>query len=322
MDKEEIMLSICIPTYNHEEYIKQALDSVLMQETQYSYEVLVGEDASTDNTRKILKEYERIHPGKIKVFYHEHNLHKQKKYNWLDLIMKSKGKYVNILEGDDYWFDKNKIEKQITFLEEHPEYIACACNCIVVDEYSEQTDENYPECKKHEYTLNDYAKDIMPGQLATVMMRNVWQTNECDYSVTTEFLMPADRLIYFMLLCNGRIFCFQETMSAYRHVIHKGSSYSATYKFDFESTKIWHLSQIEYAEKIKNKKAINIAKMLYFMIVRLAVNEEFITDKYGFQSLRLVNWDIAALFTILKRRMYNLKLKIYKVKALNSNPLK
>lgn len=315
-ENNKIMLSICIPTYNHEEYITQALDSVLMQETQYSYEVLVGDDASADDTQKVLREYEKNHPGKIQVFYREHNLYKQNKSNMLDLIMKSKGKYINVLEGDDYWIDKNKIEKQITFLEEHPDFIACACNCIVVDEYSKQTDENYPECKTPEYTLKDYAYDIMPGQLATVMMHNVWQTNECDYSITTKCLSPGDRLIYFMLLCNGRIFCFQEKLSAYRHVIHKGSSFSATYKFDFERMKKWHFAQMEYAEKLKNKNAVNISKMLYFIMVRYAVRKKFIKLKNGFQSLRHIDWNAAILFITLKRDLH--RLKRFKVKGLNS----
>lgn len=79
MNEYEVpILSIYIPTYNHENYIRKAIDSVLMQKTTYLYEVLVGEDASTDNTKKILKEYEKEHPNKIKVFYREKNMYGKK----------------------------------------------------------------------------------------------------------------------------------------------------------------------------------------------------------------------------------------------------
>ena len=75
---QEIMLSVVIPTYNHEKYIKKAIDSVLAQKTEYSFEVLVGEDKSLDNTKLVLQDYERLNPGKIKVFYRDHNLSNDK----------------------------------------------------------------------------------------------------------------------------------------------------------------------------------------------------------------------------------------------------
>ena len=91
------ILSIYVAVYNHEKYITQALDSILMQKTDYPYEVLVGEDCSTDNTRAVLKEYEAKHPGKFAIFYREHNMHRETPNNIQDLLMRCRGKYIIVI---------------------------------------------------------------------------------------------------------------------------------------------------------------------------------------------------------------------------------
>lgn len=146
------MLSIYVATYNHENYIEKALDSIFMQVTDYSYEVLVGEDCSTDNTRKVLKRYENQHldlveKGILKIFYRDHNMYREKPNNVTDLIYRCSGKYIIALEGDDFWTDKNKIQTQIEFLENNDDYIAVAHECIVVDKNSNLLQEVYPDRK-------------------------------------------------------------------------------------------------------------------------------------------------------------------------------
>lgn len=258
----EIMVSILIPTYNHEKYIKEALDSVLMQETKYSYEVLVGEDKSTDRTRTVLKQYEVDHPGKITVYYREHNLRNEKYSNIADLRHRAKGKYLVILEGDDFWISKHKLEKQVTFLEEHSDYIAIAHNCIVVGEDSKRIDEDYPCCQDTEYSLTHYLNGIYPGQLATVMCRNFIKYNLFDYSILERHLMPGDKILYFALVTNGKVKCLQENMTAYRHVIKRGSSYSANYQYNFQVDIQWHSELLAFARS--QEQGAEFIEALYF----------------------------------------------------------
>ena len=268
---ERPTLSIYVPTFNHEHYIVQALDSILMQETSYTYEVLVGEDCSTDNTRAVLKEYEKQHPGKLQVFYREQNMRKQGNAvgNSGDLRSRCRGKYIIALEGDDYWTDPCKIDKQIRFLEEHPDYIAVAHNCIVVDHDSSRKDEVYPQCTDTEYTFDHFARDIMPGQLTTVMLRNVYHDDRYDTSLLNRRIVPGDRLIYFWLLSNGKIHCIQEEMSAYRHVTTQGSSFSATSKYNFATYETLYAIFMEYAREQNNKEALLCAERLYFRNLRV-----------------------------------------------------
>lgn len=261
---DDIMLSIYVATYNHEKYIGMALDSILMQKTKYKFEVLVGEDCSTDNTRKVLQEYERKYPGYFTMLYREHNMHNGKLSNAGDLKRRCKGKYIIALEGDDYWIDENKIEEQVNFLESHPEYIAVAHNCMVVDENSRPKEERYQECTDEEYTIKHFVSEIMPGQLATVMYRNYMHYKMIDTSLFEKGLHPGDRLSYFALVSNGKVKCIQKIMSAYRHITKSGTSFSATYKYDFIHDEEWNRGLVDYARIIMNKEAIKYAELLYF----------------------------------------------------------
>lgn len=300
-DKNDIILSIYVPTYNHENYIVRALDSILMQKTKYNFEVLVGEDLSTDSTRAVLKEYEKQHPGKFQIFYREKNMHNSPCNNAKDLKNRCKGKYIIALEGDDFWTDENKIEKQIDFLENHPDYVAVAHNCVVVGADSMPNGETYPQCEDTEYTFRHFFSDIMPGQLATIMYRNYMIDDSFDNSILEKGLSPGDRLIYFALLCHGKVRCIQETMSAYRHITSEGSSFSANYTFNYARQKVWQQELIAYAKKHCDKKEVVIAEyqFLYFTIQGFLCKQ--ITLKQAMQECMKLEHKIGAVLAGIKR---------------------
>ena len=298
------MLSIYVPVYNHEAYISQALDSILMQKVDFNYEVLIGDDLSTDNTREILKQYESAHPDIFKVFYRDHNMYREEINNGRDLLNRCKGRYIIPLEGDDFWTDELKLQKQVDFLESHPEYQAVAHNCVVVGADSKPLDETYPECKDEEYTLEHYAFDILPGQSATVMCRNFVTQNLYDTSFMDLNIVPGDRRKYFTLAANGRVHCIQEVMSAYRHITSGGSSFSATLVFDFENLLRWHNAQLEYAKKLTNKKALLCAEMLFLMTVLHGFRKHYITFSQTMTELRKLSRPVSAFFFLLKRKIH------------------
>lgn len=126
--------SACIIVYNHEKYIKECLDSALAQKVNFDYEIVVCEDKSTDSTRSIVQEYARKYPDKIKLYLNETNLGLIG--NWEKSMKSCKGTYIAICEGDDYWTDPYKIQKQVDFLEQNPEYTMVTHDTIVTDENS------------------------------------------------------------------------------------------------------------------------------------------------------------------------------------------
>lgn len=274
----DVMVSIYVPTFNHENYIVRALDSILMQKTRYSYEVLVGEDCSTDNTRQVLQAWEREHPGKFHILYREQNMYHSACNNTTDLKLRCRGKYIIGLEGDDFWTDPQKLEKQVTFLETHPEYYAVAHNCTVVGADSMPNGETYPECKDTEYTLRHFASEIMPGQLTTLLSRNYMTDTSLDNSLICSKTGPGDRNIYFTLASHGRIYCMQETMSAYRHITSGGSSFSANHTPKYERDVPALLNRMAFAEQMGNQEALYCARVQYLLFLR-SIAKQKLADK-------------------------------------------
>lgn len=219
-------LSVLFITYNHEDYIRQSLDGILMQECDFDIEIVAGEDFSTDNTRAILKEYAEKYPDKFVLLFREKNFGRPT-MNVYDTGMHCKGDYIAFLEGDDYWTDPHKLQKQVDFLESHPEYMGCTHTCEVVDKYGQP--ENDVEAVNlytwdGDYTFEDYQNQpYWPGQTATVVCRNFFKEGRYDYTIlykAHDFL--DDGVILLFLLKQGKIFRMKDTMSAWRFVKKEG----------------------------------------------------------------------------------------------------
>lgn len=115
-----VKVSVCITTYNLESYITQTLDSVLCQETSFDYEVIVGDDFSTDRTREILLRYKEKYPNKVVLHFQKENVGVNR--NDYDLIQLAKGEYIAWCDGDDYWLTKDKLQKQVEILDANPTF--------------------------------------------------------------------------------------------------------------------------------------------------------------------------------------------------------
>ena len=301
------ILSIYITTFNHSKYISQALDSVLSQKTDYPFEVLVGDDCSTDGTQKILQSYEKKYPGFFQIFYREHNMNKEYPNNVQDLIRRCKGKYLILLEGDDYWTDDLKIDRQIMFLEDHPDYLAVAHNCRIVDENSDPSERSYPECKHEEYTMEDYVYGILPGQTTTLMYINYWNRPDINLSFVNKRIQPGDKKKVFTLISHGKIHCIQKVMSAYRYVTNSGSSYSANTRYDFGRDKKWLVFQLEYAYDIQKMKAIECAEIQYLVFLRYALIKGKVDLVTGIRSIKEIKNIPRAFWWLMKRDLNKLR---------------
>ena len=116
-EQNEIMVSVFCLAFNHENYIRQTIDSILDQKTSFPFEILIHDDASTDRTAEIIREYERRAPGIVRPIYQQNNQYSQGKNNLYEFMMpRARGKYFAFCECDDYWTDPDKLQKQVDYL--------------------------------------------------------------------------------------------------------------------------------------------------------------------------------------------------------------
>lgn len=152
MDKDNYIVTVVVPVYNHERYIEQAIMSIYNQKTDYKYKVLIGEDKSTDNSREILKKLQKKLPENFIFLYREQNMGIQ---NFYDMYERITTKYYIVLEGDDFWCDDKKLQKQIEFIEKHPQYIGVSHWINIVDQNGNDSNVDRKEITG-EYRFKDY----------------------------------------------------------------------------------------------------------------------------------------------------------------------
>lgn len=134
------MVSVCMITFNHERYISLALDSILSQKTNFDFEIVIADDASIDNNQKIIKQYQKKHNTKIKSILRKENIGLQR--NFISAINNCNGKYIAFCEGDDYWIESDKLQKQVDFLEGNPDYAMISSDILLVNENNDIIQDN------------------------------------------------------------------------------------------------------------------------------------------------------------------------------------
>ncbi len=222
MDKSIPVVSICCATYNHVHFIRQCLDGFVMQKTDFPFEVLIHDDASTDGTQDIIREYEAKYPDIIKPIYQKENQYsKGVRVSLVYNYSRVRGKYVALCEGDDYWTDPYKLQKQVDFLENHPDYVMCSHQFNQYWQEEGRLEEIAdPHFKGADYDLPNLIGGRWLTQTLTVMYRRS-ALNLQDYE---KYGMSMDMILFYALLKQGKGYCFPDVMAVYR--CHKGGVWS------------------------------------------------------------------------------------------------
>lgn len=215
------LVSISCITFNHVNFIEEALNGFLMQKTNFKFEILIHDDASTDGTEEIIREYERKYPSIIKPLYEETNQWvKGRKGSAVFNFPRAKGKYIALCEGDDYWTDPLKLQKQVDFLEGNPEYGICFHEVKIFNQYKNCLEEDTITRNVEETTdVNELAKGNYI-HTPSVMLRN-------DFTIPKWFKKSpiGDWPLYMLAIKKRKIKKLGDEMAVYR--VHDTSIWSS-----------------------------------------------------------------------------------------------
>lgn len=257
--KNNIKVSVLCTAYNHEKYIRRCLDGFVMQKTNFQFEVLVNDDKSSDKTAEIIKEYANRYPHIINAFLQTENLFSKKiRINDDILYPKAHGKYIALCEGDDYWIDCNKLQKQYDYMESHPE-----CSMILHNTYKHDINGKHSDKKfntwKNIHILSD--QEIFFG----------WNVHTSSYFFRRDCALVPDclrkfwsgdyaRLIWASYF--GNVAALPDVMSIYNYGIPSGvtmQNLSSSYDrgIDRDRARIHMLQELNDLTQYKKSKIIN-----------------------------------------------------------------
>lgn len=245
------LVSVCITTYQHEKYIGQCLEGILSQETGFEYEVIVGEDGSNDNTLSICESYQKkskvkitILEGKRSDVIHIHG-NPTGRANLIKCISSAKGKYIALCEGDDYWIERNKLSKQVEYMESNPDCIMCFHNAEI---HYEDEDRivlfNKQKMKSKYYTDDVFGPCFIPT--ASMLFRNI---EEFTFPAWFSKVASGDIALAGLLSEYGYLGYNSDVMSLYRK---HGTGISNTHRGEYM---LWSRLQLfQYLNKHFDKK--------------------------------------------------------------------
>lgn len=265
-------LSVICLTYNHAKFIRQALDGFVMQKTNFPFEVIIHDDASTDGTADIIREYEQKYPNIIKPIYQTENQW-GKKHIWRDIVFPLvKGEYVALCEGDDYWIDPCKLQKQVDFLDAHSDYSICFHPVNVKWEEKSQPDELFPN--------DNLLNELGDMSFESLLRCNFTQTNSVVYrwrfhkdslSLLPDYIQPGDWFLHLLHAQIGKIGFLPDVMAVYRK--HQGGIWFQAGKSDLHYVN-HGLRYLNFIIKVKEQfgyyneqSSIDFAKDILFALL-------------------------------------------------------
>ena len=205
-----IKLSVMMVTYNQERYIEQAINSALMQRTNFPFEIVIGEDCSRDRTREICQRIAAEHPDKIRLLLREKNLGMHENHRQTHFACR--GQYIAMLEGDDFWTHPDKLQRQVDFLDAHPECALCYHNVLIFDEHTNEEAfycrPNHPQIQG----IEDILQEIFVNTASVVMRNGLFEA----FHDTGKDLLMGDWSYYIWLASFGKLGYLPDVMACYR----------------------------------------------------------------------------------------------------------
>lgn len=291
--QSEIKLVVWMVTYNHEAYIEQAIESVMMQETDFKYQLLIGEDCSTDGTRVICQKLKAKYPAKIELYLHENNRGANSNGVFMyEKCFQSDAKYIALCEGDDYWTDPLKLQKQVDFMEAHPDYGLVHTDVNHLFEINGELIEAYNATKKITIPKGYIFEKLLPvSHLVKTMTVCVNKdlllralNNILKYNID---LVVADLPLWLEMARLTKFHYFPDVSATYRKNISSASVFTNfEQKVDFDY-KVFDI-RLFFWGKYSNDQTIR--QILEEDKIKLAINHEKLKEKLGIIDIRIIEY--------------------------------
>ncbi|MFN3942518.1 MAG: glycosyltransferase family 2 protein [Flavobacterium sp.] len=214
---QKLLISVVMITYAHENYIREAIKGVLMQEGDFDLELIIANDCSPDNTDLIISDILRSHPKADKIRYIKHDKNLGMMPNFIFALQEAKGKYIALCEGDDYWTDPYKLQKQVDFLEANSDYVLCFHPVKVlqpdgqlVDDFI--TDPRYNKISEDKISIKSMIDHSNFIHTPSVVYRNIIKIKQIEFNYSPV----GDFLLYFELSNYGYFKRLDDVMGVYR----------------------------------------------------------------------------------------------------------
>lgn len=294
-------VSCSIITYNQKDYISKCIEGILMQIVDFSIEIIIGDDKSTDGTREILKYYADKYPGLIRLNLREvRGLGLPGKENFVTTLSMCNGEYIALCEGDDYWTDPLKLQKQVDFLEANPDYVLCfhpisilKTNGEIVDDFITKAPDNYE-------TIETLARLGNYIHTPSVVFRNVIK----EFPFEFELSPIGDYFLYMVLAEHGKLGCLEDKMAVYRYGIgvHSGNS---TSKMARSNLKLF-VCLLSYLKNDEIKKIIFERQLQAVSILEKTIEDRyevdyFISNNFFFRTIKYFQNNYKTPSKILKK---------------------
>lgn len=319
----EPIVSICCKTYNHEKYIADALDSFLMQEASFPYEIIVHDDASTDRTAEIIREYERKYPGIVKPIYQKENKYsKGIKITQEYIVPNIKGIYVATCEGDDFWTDKYKLQKQVDFLDKHKDYTMCFHKVRVVDT-------NKKDLGRYKGLTNKGSKKIGVVEAAkggivhvsSIVIRSDFYSKTRPIWIKESIHGGYDYASALYMVAEGKIYYFDEIMSAYRSGVENSmmtnfkTNYSKDNDIKYHTNRIETLKMADEYYEFKFNDAIEKVNLCSYVVINLLKNDFSSLARINYKKYIYQNGLMAFIKLLLLKKCPNIASCLVKLKG-------
>ena len=306
--KADPVVSICVQTYQHAAFIGQCLDGILMQITDFPFEIIVGEDDSSDGTREICKSYAEKYPDKIRLFLrsrsdvHYVNGQATGRFNFTQNYKAARGKYIAFCEGDDYWTDKNKLQMQVSFLESNPDFSLTHTNVNHVDKDGNVTLHaplNYKEVMVHEEVAG-----AITVQLLTIVFR---KDALPDFPPEFYKVFNADFFLSALLSEKGKVRFFNVVTGCYRK--HEGGIFSGVRMKAKQINRLGTLlTMLDFFSSSKVKSTLKTAISKSYARVLYGCLREHDYRSFCQYFIRSLSFDVRNLrFTFPRLILYSIK---------------